>query len=167
MQGQKVQEYNTEVVNGMPVARLTKTHNLITFVKGGSEKIHYLDGRWVDDGGHQIDESVVPQDYLAQVRAIPFKPTGLRDAAVLVNCEFCQWDGPSTEYAKHLGNAHIRTRAAEIAPGVGQAVEPEAAPARLRPEDLPEGDYVTDEEGFVVLNKDGSPRKKPGRPRND
>jgi len=168
MQGQKVHEYSTEVgPMGLPVAKLSKTHNLITFIKGGSEKVHFLDGRWVDDGGNAVDESVIPEDFKEQARSIPFKPTGFRDSAVLVNCEFCGWDGASTEYPKHLANAHIRTRAAEIAPGIGQAVEPESAPAKLRPEDLPEGNYVTDEEGFVVLNVDGSPRKKPGRPRNE
>lgn len=169
MQNQKVQEYSIEAgPNGLPAARLSKTHNLITFVKSGSEKVHYLDGRWVDDGGNALDEAAIPQDYKDEVTRIPFKPTGFRDATVLVRCEFCGWDGPNTDYPKHLGDAHIRAaRASEIAPGIGQAVEPEAAPARLRPEDLPEGNYVTDPEGFVVLNADGSPRKKAGRPRSE
>lgn len=174
MENQRVHEYSTEVgPNGLPQARLTKTHNLITFIKSGAEKVHYLDGRWVDDGGNDVDESVIPDDLKVQAHAIPFKQAGFRDADVLVNCEFCAYTGPSREYAEHLAEKHIKaarsTGADSPLPGLGQVVDPAAdeRPVRLKPEELPPGNYVTDEDGFVVINADGTPRKKAGRPRSE
>lgn len=165
MQNQKVHEYEvTAGPNGLPVAQLTRTHNLITFVKGGSEKVHFLNGRWVDDGGNPLEDAAIPQDYKAAVEALPFAPKGIREADILVNCEFCEWIGPRLDYAKHLSQKHIVARSGTALPGADTLVD---APARVRPEDLPAGDYALDEEGYVILNKDGSPRKRAGRPRSD
>jgi hypothetical protein len=53
-------------------------------------------------------------------------------------------------------------------PGLGQAVDPNFTAERsVDPKDVPAGNYVLDDNGRVVLNVDGSPRKKSGRPRNE
>src|SRR5882724_4939712 len=154
MENQRVHEYTVETgANGLPVARLGSVHNLITFVTGGSQKIHYLDGRWVDDGNHPIPEDQVPDEIKRQAREIVFNPGFKADAQTLVNCEFCSSQFPSGQYARHLTNDHIRPRAQ-----VAQAVE--AAPVPGLDDDV---EYVKNEDGTPVLNKDGSPRLRPGR----
>lgn len=171
MEGQRVQEYQIETgPNGMPIAKLGKVHNLITFVEGGKQKVHYLDGRWVDDGGNALDPDSVPDSYKEQVKAIPFKPDR-HEASVLLHCEFCDQPIASRDYARHLVDTHIRngkSATADPETGAGQTVEPTAAVTeekrRFRPEDLPPDNYVLDDEGFVVLNADGTPRRKAGRP---
>lgn len=176
MQGQRVQEYTTEMgLNGLPVARLGKVHNLVTFINSGQPKLHYLDGKWCDDGGNEIPLDKVPLDAQHQVRSIPFTPDR-RDADVVVNCEFCEWTAGSREYAKHLTEKHIRPlKPVDPTDGAGQPVDPEQrtetlvgdaveTQRRFKPEDLPPDNYVLDDEGFVVLNKDGTPRRKAGRP---
>lgn len=157
MENQRVHEYSVMTgSNGLPVAQLGKVHNLITFVVSGQEKIHYLDGKWVDDGKNPIDPDTVPDHFKRQVAEIPFNPVRDGTPDVLVNCEFCEFSGAGREYAKHLIDKHIRKDTPDAAPV--------AAPLGLRPEDLPAGNYVVNEEGFVVLNKDGTPRRKAGRP---
>lgn len=172
MEGQRVQEYTVEIgTNGLPVARLGKVHNLITFVRADAQKVHFLDGKWVDDGRNPIPLEQVPEEYQHAVAAIPFTPDR-QTTDVLVNCEFCEFTGPGREYARHLANVHIRQRTQVDPPvGAGQTVEPEIEVSteqrRFKPEDLPPDNYVLDDEGFVVLNKDGSPRRKAGRPRTE
>lgn len=178
MENQKVHEYTVETgANGLPQARLGRVHNLITFIRGGNEKVHYLNGKWVDDGKNPIDENTIPDDLKAAAAAIPFKPERDHSSQVLVQCEFCNTfpEGiASGDYARHLIDAHVRPKSNKepvdaVAPGLDQPVDPSAAdaerPARMRPEQLPPGNYVTDEEGFVLLNQDGSPKKKAGRPK--
>lgn len=162
MENQRVHEYSVQTgPNGLPIAQLGITHNLITFCESGKDKIHYLDGKWVDDGQNPIDPETVPQHMKDQVSRIPFDPSrGNAGPDVLINCEFCEFTGPGKEYAKHLIDKHVPKGAK---PAVA-APAPVNAEVKLKPEDLPPGDYVTDDEGFVVLNKDGSPRRKAGRP---
>jgi hypothetical protein len=170
MQSQKVQEYTTETgPSGLPIARLGAVHNLITFVRGGSEKIHFFDGQWKDDGGNLLDPDSVPTDLKEQAAAIPFKPHFGSQEQVLINCEFCTEVVASGEYARHLTDKHIRgavkTPRDPETPSIDGPVDP--TQRKLKPEDLPPGNYVLDDEGNVVLNLDGSPRKKAGRPRTD
>lgn len=171
MEGQRVQEYTTETgPNGLPVARLGRVHNLITFVRGGSEKIHYHDGDWVDDGKNKIDPESVPQELKDAVAAIPFKASYSTNEQVLINCEFCIEVLASGDYAQHLTNKHIRGNIAKtpLDPEIPSLEGPfDPAQRRYTVEDLPPGNYVLDDEGFVVLNADGTPRKKAGRPRNE
>jgi hypothetical protein len=141
---------------GLPQARLGKIHNLITFIRSGFPKLHFLDGRWVDDGGNEIPESEVPAECKDQATALPFTPAVDFEGDVYRQCEFCTYEGPGREYADHLAKTHIRP-AAQSAP---------VAPVRLRPEQLPRGNYEIDAEGFVVLDEQGVPRKKRGRPAN-
>ncbi len=109
MEGQKVHEYGVEAgPNGLPVARVTRVRNLITFVREGSQKLHYLDGQWVDDGKNPIDEKDVPEELKEQVKNIPFRSGYGSEADVLKNCEFCPDQMPSREYAEHLAAKHIR-----------------------------------------------------------
>lgn len=161
MENQRVHEYSVQVgANGLPIAQLGLTHNLITFCESGRQKIHYFDGKWLDDGGNDIPLDTIPEYMREQVSRIPFNPVrdGMPD--VLVNCEFCEFTGAGREYAKHLIDKHVPKAAKP-----GTVAEPAAQePVKLRPEDLPAGEYVTDDEGFVVLNKDGTPRRKAGRP---
>jgi len=110
MEGQRVHEYTVEVgPDGMPHARLGKVHNLITFIREGSEKVHYLDGRWVNDGGREVPETLVSDVMRQTVADLPFDPTRNMDPDVIQNCEFCDESMPSREYARHLVEAHIRT----------------------------------------------------------
>lgn len=171
MEGQKVHEYSVEIgTNGLPIARLGKVHNLITFVRADAQKVHYLDGKWVDDGKNQLPIESIPQEFQDAVATIPFTPDRAQ-TDVLVNCEFCEFTGPGKEYARHLANVHIRNRpTVDPAVGAGSTVEPEAEALdqrRFTPADLPPDNYVLDDEGFVVLNKDGTPRRKAGRPRTE
>ena len=160
MENQRVHEYAVETgPNGLPIARLGIVHNLITFTESGKEKLHYLDGKWVDDGQNPVDPDTVPQHIKDAAASLPFNPVRDGTPDILINCEFCTFTGPGREYAKHLIEKHV--------PKGATAAPAEAAPeVKLKPEDLPAGDYVTDDKGFVVLNKDGSPRRKAGRPSN-
>jgi hypothetical protein len=163
MQGQKVQEYSVETgPNGLPVARLGQVHNLVTFIEGGRAKRHYLDGRWVDDGGNELPETDITDEMRAKVAAIPFKPNAAHQEQVLIHCEFCPETLPSGDYATHLAK-HVRAGTAPVVEHSDTLAKSDA-PVRLRPDDLPPGNYVTDDDGFVVLNADGSPRKRAGRP---
>jgi hypothetical protein len=166
MENQKVHEYSIETgANGLPVARLGRVHNLITFITAGSPKLHFYDGRWLDDGGHEVPDENIPPAARQAAESIPFDGRLDKSPDVLIQCEFCPDDMPSRQYAKHLADKHIRSRATAADP----ATIVEAAPVqpRLRLEDLPEGSYLTDDDGFVILNVDGSPRKKAGRPRKE
>lgn len=171
MEAQRVHEYMVETgPNGLPVARLGRVHNLITFVAAGNQKIHYWDGRWVDDGKNPIDPNDVPQAYKDAVASIPFNPNRDQTPQVLIQCEFCNESPegiPSGDYARHLAERHIRNGQLAVAPRTVLDPAQEPAPAKLRPEDLPPGNYVLDDEGFVVLKADGSPKKKAGRPRTE
>lgn len=162
MEAQKVHEYTVETgPNGMPIARLGKVHNLVTFILSGKEKLHYLDGKWVDDGKNPVPLEDVPQAYIDAISAIPFTPDRYSHD-IMIPCEFCDESQPSKQYARHLVDKHIR--AAGVA-DVLQAAKPAADEGRrFKPEDLPPGNYALDDEGFVVLNKDGSPRLRAGRP---
>lgn len=165
MENQRVHEYSVQTgPNGLPIAQLGKVHNLITFVESGKQKIHYLDGKWVDDGANEIPLDQVPMHLREAVAKIPFDPIREGTPDVLINCEFCEFTGPGRDYAKHLVEKHVPKSAAkpQAAPAVVEAVS--APEVRLKPEDLPPGNYATDEEGFVIINQDGTPRKKAGRP---
>lgn len=165
MEGQKVHEYTVEMgTNGLPVARLGVVHNLITFISSGAPKLHYFDGRWVDDGGNAVPDENVPEEAKRQVATIPFDGSTDRTPDVMHDCEFCKWSGGLRQYARHLADSHIRPGQVADPASLGEEAVPQ--PAKLRPEDLPDGNYVTDDDGYVVLNVDGSPRKKGGRPRN-
>jgi len=164
MENQKVHEYSVQTgANGLPIAQLGITHNLITFTESGKQKIHYLDGKWVDDGQNPIDPADVPQHMKYQVSRIPFNPVRDGTPDVLMNCEFCEFTGPGREYARHLIEKHVPKGTVTAKPA--EAVE--TAPVKLKPEDLPPGNYVTDDEGFVVINSDGTPRRKAGRPKGE
>lgn len=162
MENQRVHEYSVQTgPNGLPIAQLGKVHNLITFVESGREKLHYLDGKWVDDGQNEVSLDRVPQHIRDAVAKIPFNPVREGTPDVMLNCEFCEYSGPGRDYAKHLIDKHVNRAKAAPAP---QPAEEPVPSVKLRPEDLPAGEYVTDDEGFVVLNKDGSARRKAGRP---
>lgn len=174
MQGQKVHEYSVEVgPNGLPVARLGRVHNLITFGTAGERNVHYLDGNWVDDGGNPIDPDTVSQDYKDKAAALPFTPQHESAPDVFINCEFCDWADASRQYARHLSDRHIRpngqlpNRVADPPFDPAQAAFAPAPKPRLRPEQLPPGKYALDDEGFVILNSNGSPRKVAGRPKKE
>lgn len=173
MENQKVHEYTVVRGPAGPVAQIGKVHNLITFVQGGHGKVHYYDGRWVDDGGNALDPKEIPDHFKKQVELIPFRPTDYTDRGpdVLIPCEFCDPKAPindegvpSREYAQHLIRyhmQHVKKSDDELPAANGEYT----ATVRVRPEDLPEGNYATDDEGFVMFNEDGTPRKRVGRPK--
>ena len=168
MENQKVHEYVVEKSGGRPMARVGRVHNLITFIEAGMPKRHYFDGKWVNDAGLVLDESKIPPHLKKQAEELPFNAMEFaqRTPDVLQSCEFCPTELPSREYAAHLISDHMRGKTVEATPVLDLAQVPALAPTvRLRPEDLPDGQYVVDEDGFVQINSDGSPRKRPGRPK--
>jgi hypothetical protein len=154
MQNQKVQEYTVRPnASGLPVAELGHVHDLRTFVRSGSAKIHWLDDRFVSDNGDTIPSEDVPQEIKDAVASMPFKSGKPGEVThVYQDCEYCMWSGVRQEYADHLVKAHV-------------SHDKKAAFKRIKPEDIDDAEkYVLDEDGFVALKADGTPKLKAGRP---
>lgn|SRR5439155_17571387 len=175
-EGYKVHEYTVETgPSGLPIARIGRIRPHTTYGFNGAEYYNW-DGKWVNAACVEVSPDTIP-DEIKRQHSLKEPPdlTGTV-ADVLVFCEFCPDQMPGKGYARHLADKHIRPGVRAAAPVVdvsafeagSEALDPDAeVPDRVHPAEIPPGNYVTDEEGYVLLNKDGTPKRKAGRPRKE
>ncbi len=101
----KVHEYSVD--RATHEARILGTHPIRRWNSDAHPTIQYQDGKFYDDGGHEMALADVPEEIKQQVALHPVRPAGARAEDVLRFCPICAQSGkdftcPSSQMEQHL-----------------------------------------------------------------